>query len=55
MLSKKIKIWDDVKTDMPYNDNFDPILETYILSGNKKRGAVLICPGGGYAYSKGIY
>jgi acetyl esterase/lipase len=51
MLNKKIKIWDDVKTDKAYNDDFDPILETYILSGNKKRAAVLICPGGGYAYT----
>lgn len=50
MLNVKIKIWDGVKKTISYPDNFDPILETYILSGNKKRGAVLICPGGGYAY-----
>lgn len=30
---------------------FMPELVTYILDGNEKRPAVLICPGGGYAYT----
>lgn len=30
-------------------ENFRPTLATYILAGEKKRGAVIICPGGGYS------
>lgn len=48
MINKKIKIWDGISSVQNVN-SFEPYLETYILSGNKKRGAVLICPGGGYA------
>lgn len=50
MINQKIKIWDGISTAKKFDD-FEPCLETYILSGNKKRGAVLICPGGGYAYT----
>lgn len=47
MISKTIRIWDDV--DQPLDSrHFFPTLITYILDGGKKRSAVLICPGGGY-------
>lgn len=48
MINKKIKIWDGISSVRNVN-SFEPYFETYILSGSKKRGAVLICPGGGYA------
>jgi acetyl esterase/lipase len=51
VVNMKIKIWDGVETAISHNDGFEPTLETYILARNKKRGAVLICPGGGYAYT----
>lgn len=49
MINLKIRIWDGITAEM--TNGFEPYLETYILSGDKKRGAVLICPGGGYAYT----
>jgi acetyl esterase/lipase len=48
MLSKSIKVWEDRN---------DVILETYILDNSreynkdKKRPAILICPGGGYIWT----
>ncbi|NLM10030.1 MAG: alpha/beta hydrolase [Clostridiaceae bacterium] len=50
MINRKIKIWDGISTEKK-QDGYEPYLETYILSGDKKRGAVLICPGGGYAHT----
>lgn len=32
-------------------DQSEPILNTYLLDGDKKRGAILICPGGGYGFT----
>lgn len=49
MINQTIDIWKDKKYDDAGRDGFRPTLDTYILSGNKARGAVLICPGGGYA------
>ena len=49
MINRKIKIWDGFQ--LKKQDGYEPYLETYILSGDKKRGAVLICPGGGYAHT----
>lgn len=46
MISETIKIWDNISSE----DDFTPTLNTYLLSGDKKRGAVLICPGGGYRF-----
>jgi acetyl esterase/lipase len=51
MLSKTIDIWENYTYNSKRDDNFRPTLDTYILSGNKKRPAVLICPGGGYQYT----
>jgi len=31
-------------------DGFVPAMDSYILDGNKRRAAVLICPGGGYGF-----
>ncbi|AGC68299.1 putative acetyl esterase [Thermoclostridium stercorarium subsp. stercorarium DSM 8532] len=50
MINRKIKIWDGILTKNELN-GFEPCMETYILSGEKKRGAVLICPGGGYTHT----
>ena len=48
MVNMKIKIWDGVETAISHNDGFEPTLKhTYWRA--IKRGAVLICPGGGYA------
>lgn len=49
MIFKKIDIWENIKYSREAEDKFRPTLDTYILKGNKKRGAVLICPGGGYS------
>lgn len=51
MLAKTIDIWENYTYESKRDDNFRPTLDTYVLSGNKKRPAVLICPGGGYAYT----
>lgn len=52
MLNKKIKIWSSLQNkDHKIEGNQTPHLETYILKGQKKRPAVLICPGGGYSHT----
>ncbi len=57
MISKRIDIWQNYEYLGESNDNFRPTLHTYILENildatvNKKRGAVLICPGGGYHFT----
>lgn len=50
MINQKIKIWDGISS-VQSNSNYEPYIETYILSGSKKRGAVLVCPGGGYEHT----
>jgi len=48
MICENIEIWENGE----YNgavEEFKPILSTYVLKDNGKKGAVLICPGGGYA------
>ena len=50
MIAKTIDIWENI--DYAYKgDGFVPTLDTYILKGEKKRPAVLICPGGGYRHT----
>lgn len=51
MINKTIDLWKDLVYQGEMEDNFRPTLDTYILEGNKKRGAVLICPGGAYAFT----
>lgn len=50
MISETIDLWGDFPYENRGNDEFRPTLDTYILKGNIKRGAVLICPGGGYSF-----
>lgn len=50
MINKTIKIWEDNSLESK-EGVFEPTLETFILAEDKKRGAVLICPGGGYEYT----
>jgi acetyl esterase/lipase len=50
MIAKSIDIWDGI--DYNYKkDGFVPTLDTYVLKGDKKRPAVLVCPGGGYSHT----
>lgn len=51
MISQTIDIWKNHTYQSEGSDGFRPTMDTYILSGNKKRGAVLICPGGGYTFT----
>ncbi len=51
MIHQTIDLWDKENYDSAGNNGFRPTLDTYVLSGNKARGAVLICPGGGYVFT----
>lgn len=51
MLNKTIDLWENGVYESESSDGFRPTLDTYILKGNKVRGAVLICPGGGYGHT----
>lgn len=46
MISQTIGLWAE---EQAAEGRCKPILDTCILAGTKKRGAVLICPGGGYS------
>lgn len=48
MINKTIDIWDGLTYAGEMADGFRPTLTTYIRSGEKERGMVLILPGGGY-------
>lgn len=48
-LEQKMMLWSDVKTAPDGStDEFQPYLEPYLLPGDKVRGCVIVCPGGGY-------
>ena len=49
MINQTIDIWGDVKYNNAGRDGFRPTMDTYVLARNRERGAVLICPGGGYS------
>ena len=51
MISKTIDLWGKFPYENRGNDDFRPTIDTYILKGNKIRGAVLICPGGAYSFT----
>jgi acetyl esterase/lipase len=51
MINKTIDIWEGLTYQSKNVNDFRPTLDTYVLSGNKKRGAVLIFPGGGYGFT----
>lgn len=48
MRHNQLLLWEGRPTASSPTDDFRPILEAYPLSGKATRGAVLICPGGGY-------
>jgi acetyl esterase/lipase len=48
VLNQTIQLWEKGQYVAQNGSDFQPTLTTYVLAGNKKRGAVLICPGGGY-------
>jgi len=50
MVCKSIDIWENELYQGEMSDNFRPKLVTYLLDGKKNRGAVLVCPGGGYGF-----
>ncbi|HOJ09295.1 MAG TPA: alpha/beta hydrolase [Clostridiales bacterium] len=51
MISKIIKLWDKDAYRSSEVTTFRPTLTTYILNGSRKRGAVLVVPGGGYSFT----
>jgi acetyl esterase/lipase len=46
---KQYALWDDVPPASSPEETFRPWLETYTLDVDAPQGAVLVCPGGGYA------
>lgn len=48
MLHQTIPLWEQGSHSVRDDAEFQPTLATYVVAGDKKRGAVLICPGGGY-------
>lgn len=51
MIEKIVEVWVQGTYAGQLEDGFTPKMETYILKGEQKRGAVLICPGGGYGFT----
>jgi acetyl esterase/lipase len=43
-----MNLWADGKQPIPSKDGFTPYLELHPVKTDKPRGAVLVCPGGGY-------
>jgi len=48
MTQKKLMLWEGRPPASSPDSNFLPYLETFILPASEARGAVLVCPGGGY-------
>ncbi len=48
MFQQTLPLWEQGQFPTREGYEFQPTLSTYVLAGNKPRGAVLICPGGGY-------
>ena len=51
MINKTMDIWDGLTYAGEMTDKFRPTLTTYIRSGEKQRGLVVIYPGGGYGFT----
>ena len=51
MVCNRIDIWSGQPYDESPQPGFRPVLDTYLLDGAKKRGAVLVLPGGGYSFT----
>jgi len=49
MITKSIDIWGDIEYKYK-RDGFIPTLDSYILKGDRKRPAIIVCPGGGYTH-----
>ena len=50
MIHETIDVWGSGEYGGDMGDGFAPVIDTYVLDGNRKRAAVLICPGGGYGF-----
>lgn len=48
MIREKLLLWEGTPPASSPDDDFLPYLETYVLPTSEPRGAVLVCPGGGY-------
>ncbi|GCF09918.1 alpha/beta hydrolase [Dictyobacter arantiisoli] len=48
MIHETFPLWEEGQYVAHANIDVQPRLETYVLAGEKKRGAIVICPGGGY-------
>ena len=51
MKHETIRLWERGEYRGAMDDGFSPVLESYVLDGDRRRDAVLICPGGGYEYT----
>ena len=51
MLHKKVDIWNGFPYDESPEPGFRPSLETFVHTGDKVRGAVVVVPGGGYEFT----
>lgn len=49
MTENHIMLWENTPPASAPEDDYRPVLEHYLLPGETAKGAVLICPGGGYA------
>jgi len=50
MVNETIELWGKGEYRGDLGDGFAPTIDSYVLDGGRRRGAVLICPGGGYGY-----
>ena len=50
MIHEIVNIWGKGEYRGDVDDGFVPTMNSYVLDGSRKRGAVLICPGGGYSF-----
>lgn len=50
MICKSMDIWENEIYQSEMDDHFRPKLVTYLLEGERNRGAVLVCPGGAYRF-----
>lgn len=51
MKHQTIALWEEGVDPRGGGEDFRPTLDTYVLEGTRQRGAVLICPGGGYEFT----
>lgn len=51
MINERIDLWEGLEYKGEMNDGFRPAMTTFIRSGEKQRGIVVIFPGGGYGFT----